>query len=102
MMQVILGPLAPLSTDYTARVRQTEAQTWVIDAMTPLDEFEERTGISIPMEDRAHFQTVAGLILNLLEALPSEGDSVRYRDLVLHVDRMEDRRIDRVTVTRTE
>jgi len=70
--------------------------------MVPLDEFERRAGIEIPHKDRAHFQTIAGLILNLLETLPDEGDSVRYRNLILHVDRIEGRRIDRVTVTRTE
>ena len=102
MMQVIVGPLAPLSADYAARVRQTGPGTWTVDAMVPLDEFELRAGIEIPHKDRAHFQTIAGLILNLLETLPDEGDSVRYRNLILHVDRIEGRRIDRVTVTRTE
>ncbi len=102
MMQVILGPLAPLSDAYSRRVRHVEPERWVVDAMVSLDEFEERLGIEIPEEDRAHFQTVAGLVLNLLGEMPQEGESVRYHDLRLHVDRVEDRRIDRVSVTRGE
>jgi putative hemolysin len=103
MMQVITGPLAPLSDEYCRRVRQVEERDqWVVDAMVSLDEFEERLGIEIPPEDRAHFQTVAGLVLNLLAELPDEGDTVRYQDFELRVDRMEGRRIDRVTVTRLE
>jgi putative hemolysin len=102
LMQVIMGTLAPLSDEYCRRVQEVEAEQWVVDAMVSLDEFEERLGIEIPPEDRAHFQTVAGLVLNLLGELPDEGHSVRYRDLTLRVDRMEGRRIDRVTVTRED
>jgi len=102
LMQVILGPLAHLSEDYSRRVIEVEPDTWVVDAMAPLDEFEQRTGITIPLEDRAHFQTVAGLVLNLLGALPDEGDSLRYRDFIIRVDRMDGARIDSVTVTRAE
>jgi len=100
LIQVILGPLAHLSEDYSRRVREVEPQTWVVDAMASLDEFQKRTGITIPPEDRAHFQTVAGLVLNLLRELPREGDSLRYRDLTMHVDRMDGPRIDRITVKR--
>jgi len=100
MMQVLMGTLAPLSDEYCRRLQQVESEQWVVDAMIPLDEFEERLEVEIPREDRAHFQTVAGLVLNLLGELPEEGDTVRYQDFVLRVDRMEGRRIDRVTVTR--
>jgi putative hemolysin len=102
MMQVIMGSLTPLSAEYCDRVQRTESQEWVVDAMVSLDEFEERLGIDIPAEDRAHFQTVAGLVLNLLTELPDEGDTVRYQDFLLRVDHMEGRRIDRVTITREE
>ncbi len=101
-MQVLMGTLAPLSDEYCRRLQQMEGQGWVVDAMISLDEFEERMGIEIPPEDRAHFQTVAGLVLNLLGELPAEGDVARYQDFALRVDRMEGRRIDRVTVTRVE
>lgn len=100
LMQAIMGRLAPLSAEYCNRVQRVAPEQWVVDAMISLDEFEERLGIEIPDEDRGHFQTVAGLVLNLLEALPEEGDSVRYGDLTLRVDHIEGRRIDRVTVTR--
>lgn len=102
MMQVIVGPLAPLSEEYSTRMRTVAPRRWVVDAMISLHEFEERIGMEIPPDDRAHFQTVAGLVLKLMGEIPAEGDSVRYRDLTIHVDRMEEQRIDQVTVTRGE
>lgn len=102
VLQVITGTLAPLSEEYVERVRQLSACEWMVDAMISLDEFEERTGIEVPHADRAHFQTVAGLVLNLLEDMPQEGDVVRFGDALLRVEAMVGRRIDRVTVARTE
>lgn len=99
VLQVITGPLAPLSAEYSQRVRQVAEREWVVDAMVPLEEFEERTGIDVPQEDRGHFHTVAGLVLNLLEDIPEEGAVVSYGNALLRVDRVEGRRIDTVTVT---
>ena len=100
MMQAMVGPLAPLSKEYSSRLQRVEAERWEVDAMISLDEFQERLGMEIPPDDRAHFQTVAGLVLNILGDIPEEGDAVRYRDITLHVDRMDGPRIDQVTVTR--
>ncbi|MGI5819555.1 MAG: hemolysin family protein [Armatimonadota bacterium] len=100
LMQAIVGPLAPLSGEYDSRVQEIEPGRWVVDAMVSLDDFEERLGIEIPIADRAHFQTVAGLVLNLLEDIPEEGETVRYENFTLRVERMEGRRIDQVTVAR--
>ena len=99
VLQVITGTLAPLSEEYVKRVRHVAEREWVVDAMIPLDEFEERTGIDVPQEDRGHFHTVAGLVLNLLEDIPEEGAVVSYGNALLRVDRVEGRRIDTVTVT---
>lgn len=102
LMQVIVGPLASLSEDYSRRLRRIEPQRWVVDAMISLHEFEERLGIEVDPDERAHFRTVAGLILNLSEDIPSEGDTLTYRGLKIHVDRMDGQRIDQITVTRED
>ena len=43
--------------------------SWLVDGMTPVDEFEELVGVPDLNEDEG-FSTVAGLVMHLLRTLP--------------------------------
>lgn len=75
--------------------------SWLIDGMTPIDEFErlfDVTGLS----EGARFDTVAGLVLDLLRRLPKEGDTADKWPLSFEVVDMDRRRIDKLVVRRME
>ncbi|REJ06564.1 HlyC/CorC family transporter [Microbacterium bovistercoris] len=61
------------------------------------DELLARTGIAVPEGDV--YDTVAGFVMSLLERVPVVGDEVRTDHGVLHVVRMDGRRIDRLRFT---
>ncbi|MFC4140244.1 MULTISPECIES: hemolysin family protein [unclassified Microbacterium] len=61
------------------------------------DELLAQTGIAVPEGDV--YDTVAGYVMSLLERVPAVGDEVRTEDGVLHVVRMDGRRIDRLRFT---
>ena len=54
------------------------------------DELEDRTGLTLPDGD---YETLAGLVIMLLERVPSEGDRVTLESCVLEVTRMEGPRV---------
>ncbi|GAA1842012.1 hemolysin family protein [Microbacterium koreense] len=58
------------------------------------DELLDRTGIRIPEGDV--YDTVGGFIMSELERIPRVGDSVEIDDGTLDVQRMDQRRVDRV------
>ena len=71
---------------------------WVADGRTPIDEFEEATGVVV--ED-GPYSTVAGLFLYLSGDIPVVGDRVEYEDLVFTVLAMDRRRISKIRVGRS-
>jgi putative hemolysin len=78
---------------------QREDGAWLIDGMTPIDQFERLMSVPGFSED-GRFDTVAGLIIHLLERLPAAGDIVERWPLRLEVVDLDGRRIDKVIVSR--
>ncbi len=64
---------------------------------TPIDDVSEELGTDLP---DAEWDTVGGLILNLLGHVPEEGEVVRFEQLELRTERVQGRRIESVVITR--
>ncbi len=90
-----------LQDEYDPHVPMTlpvGAHTWVADGRTPIDEFEEATGVAV---DEGPYATVAGLFLYLSGRIPVIGDQVEYEDLTLTVLGMDRRRISKIRIRGT-
>lgn len=74
---------------------------WLVDGGYPLDRLERLSGVTI---DDDEYDTVAGLVIDLLDRIPEEHERpvVRYGPLVFHVLAISDKRIARLRVTRDE
>ena len=58
------------------------------------DEIKAAIGVELP--EGTDYETVAGLVLQLLGRLPDVGDEVTVAGARLRVERMDGRRIDRI------
>jgi CBS domain containing-hemolysin-like protein len=70
---------------------------WRADARIALDELDELLGIELPEGD---WDTLGGLVFNLLGHVPDEGESVEVAGHRLTAERVDGRRIGRVRVAR--
>ncbi|MEQ1609514.1 MAG: hemolysin family protein [Hyphomonadaceae bacterium] len=75
--------------------------SWLVDGMTPVDEFEELVGVR-GLDDDEGYSTVAGLVMHLLRTVPNEGDKAERLPLQFEVIDMDGRRIDKVLVKKLE
>jgi CBS domain containing-hemolysin-like protein len=66
---------------------------------TPIDDVSEELGTDLP---DAEWDTVGGLILNLLGHVPEEGEVVRFEELELRTERVQGRRIVSVRIVRLD
>ena len=66
---------------------------------TPVDEVGEALGTELPDEE---WDTVGGLILNLLGHVPEEGETVRFQGLEFRTERVQGRRIASVRIVRID
>ena len=69
-----------------------------VDGRIPIDELNEQLDVDLPQDE---WDTVGGLILHLLGAIPSEGQEVAYDNIRFKAERVQGRRIARVLVTKT-
>ncbi len=77
-------------------VEQVGEDTYRIDGMFSIDDFNERFGTGLPEED---FHTVAGFVLGQLGRAPEPGDDVAYDGMRFDVLEVEGNRIERIVVT---
>jgi putative hemolysin len=75
--------------------------SWLVDGMTPIDAFERLVGVKGLNEDGG-FETVAGLIIAILQRVPQTGDKAERYPLSFEVVDMDGRRIDKLIVRRTK
>jgi len=79
-------------------IRRQPGDTWLLSGLLRPDEIQAAIGLELPA-GRADYETVAGLILQLLGRIPRPGDSVDVPGATLTVERLEGRRIDQVRIT---
>jgi len=78
-------------------IRRQFDGTWLLSGLQRPDEIKAAIGVELP--EGADYETVAGLILQLLGRLPDVGDEVTVPGARLRVERLDGRRIDRIRLT---
>jgi CBS domain containing-hemolysin-like protein len=77
-------------------VEQIGEDSYRVDGMFSIDEFNERFRTDLPDED---FHTVAGFVFGQLGRAPEPGDDVSYDGMRFDVLEVEGNRIERIAVT---
>lgn len=96
LLQAITGDFAD-HEDPEPKLVEREDGSLLVAGWMPVDEFAERLGLALP-EDR-DFETVAGLILHHLGAIPGVGQRLTIQGFGIEVLDLDGRRIDKVLVT---
>ncbi len=97
LLESIAGDDALSIDEGVAPPVQRDDGSWLVDGMTPVDEFEQLVGVR-GLDEEEGYSTVAGLVMHLLRALPKEGDKIEREPLTFEVIDMDGRRIDKVLV----
>lgn len=72
--------------------------SWLISGSMPIDELADRFGLSLP--DSRGYQTVAGLIIDVLQHLPVTGEIVQTQGWQFEIVDMDGRRIDKLLASK--
>ncbi|MDD6572879.1 MAG: hemolysin family protein [Thermoflexaceae bacterium] len=78
--------------DLIEKISDTE---YVIAGMTKLDDFNELVGTHLESEE---YDSVGGLVIELLDRLPEEGDRITLPGIELDVDKVDKNRIELIHV----
>lgn len=98
VLEAITGQAAAAGPSEEPAMVQREDGSWLVAGWMSVDEFCDRMGVQ--RELAGDYETVAGLVLNLLKHLPTLGDHAEADGLRFEVIDLDDRRIDKVLVSR--
>lgn len=95
IIEGIAGDLADVDAPHGGPVRRDDG-SWLLDGDTDVHDLERL--IDLPDMEHGGYHTLGGLILSVLNRIPTEGDKAMIGDYVFEVMDMDGRRIDKVLV----
>jgi CBS domain containing-hemolysin-like protein len=95
LLEEIVGEIEDEFDVPEEQIEQVDEDTYRIDGMFSIDEFNERFGTDLPDED---YHTLAGFVFGQLGRAPQPGDDVSYDGMRFDVLEVEGNRIERVAV----
>lgn len=91
ILEELVGEIRDEHDRETAPYRKIGDDEYLVDASLPIESLNELLGLSLPESEE--FESVGGLIMELLGKVPEEGEMVEVDDYQLKVERMKGKRI---------
>src|SRR6266550_5808584 len=99
LLEEIVGEIEDEFDVSEVQIEQLDDDTYRIDGMFPIEEFNERFGTSLPDED---FHTLAGFVFGQLGRAPQLGDDVEHDGMRFDVLEVDGNRIEKLVVNFVE
>lgn len=94
VVEEIVGDVADEHDRRRQGARSLKGGVWMVPGVLRPDELAAQTRLTVP--DDGPYETLGGLIMDRLGRIPAVGDEVRVGDVILAVERMDGRRVDRI------
>ena len=101
LIESILGNIQDEYANEAEEICRGRDHECPVDGTTSIDEISDLTGVELPEGD---YDTIAGLVTDLLGRIPKEGEhpSVQVKNLDITVLSVEDQRLSRLLIVRGE
>jgi Mg2+/Co2+ transporter CorC len=97
VLESIAGDLPERGEENESQITRRSDGSWLVDGTLPLDELQDRIGLTI-LEEDIDADTIAGFVLHHLGRLPVAGDNFKYKSARFEVVDMDGLRIDKVLI----
>ncbi|MGQ9473888.1 MAG: hemolysin family protein, partial [Candidatus Caldatribacteriaceae bacterium] len=91
LLEELVGEIRDEHDRETASYRRIKEGEYLVDASVPIESLNELLSLEIPESEE--FQTLGGLIMEVLGKIPEEGEMVVVKNYELKVERMRGKRI---------
>jgi len=100
----LIGDFADNDIGDKPKIKLTEYGFYLVDGQYQLDDFLSQFDLGLSEEDEdeiANVTTIAGLVFQLLDHVPEEGERVIYKGYIFEVIDMDGNRIDKLSMKKT-
>lgn len=99
LVETIVGAVAATGNEDEPAIVKRADNTWLVDGALGLERFAEELGLDRAPGD-GEYDTVAGLVLDRMGAIPKTGDKCFWDGFSFEVIDMDGNRIDKIIVSR--
>lgn len=97
LLEEIVGDIRDeFDEDEEEEIQKVAENEYMIEGSVKLSDLNEELELELESED---YDSIGGFIIGQLEHLPEEGESVTYENLILKVESVEKKRIEKVRLT---
>jgi putative hemolysin len=97
LLEELVGEITDEYDREEPEVEQVGERVYRASGKTSIDDVNELLGVELPDEE---WDTVAGLVLDILGHIPDEGEECRIDGLTFTAEEIKGRRIEKVLITR--
>jgi putative hemolysin len=103
ILESIVGEISSQDRSTEPQIVQRENGSWLVDGMTPIDEFKEFFGLGqLPDEGSGHYQTLGGFMMMQMGRVPKSAEHFKWEDLHFEVADMDGKSVDKVIISREQ
>ncbi len=99
LMEEIVGEIQDEYDKEEEPIKKIDDNTYLVNGLINLYTLSEELGIKIIEEDE-DFDTLSGLILEILSRIPKEGEKIKYKNLEFEIVKINKHRIEKVIIKR--
>lgn len=96
ILEAIVGEIPQAGEAAMPSVVRRADGSWLVDGMLPADEFKLLLGLDALPAEREGYETVGGMVMTVLDRIPSPGDYVVLPGWRVEVVDMDGHRVDKV------
>jgi CBS domain containing-hemolysin-like protein len=96
ILEEIVGEIQDEYDQEEKELKIMEDGTMVVKARMEIDHFNKQTKLNLPKKE---YETVGGFVIDLIDRIPSQGEKIRYQDLIFEILEMKKRRILKIKIT---
>ncbi|HUX43007.1 MAG TPA: hemolysin family protein [Rectinemataceae bacterium] len=98
LIESVVGDIPLTGGDEEPEITQRSDGSWLVDGALSIGSFAETLGIG-DFPDKGDYETVAGLVLNVMGVIPRPGDRCQWKDCEIEIVDMDGNRIDKLIVS---
>ena len=100
LLEALVGDLPDLEEISDPEISRRDDGSFLIDGMLEVDRFKELFELkNLPDEDKNYYQTLGGMVMNVLGRVPTPGESFMFEHLKIEVVDLDGNRIDKLLVS---
>ena len=84
------------------QIEKIDDFNYIIDALFPLDELEEKFGITVKTDETKNYNTVSGYVIDILGVIPDNsyiGKEIETEKIIFKIISIKENRIEKLKIT---